>query len=216
MRYKLAIFDMDGTVLNTLDDLADSTNHALESCGLPKRTKDEVRRFVGNGIRLLIERAVPAGTSSELIDKVFAEFKAYYALHCADKTCAYDGIVDALKELKSKGYKLALVSNKVDFAVQELCKDYFPNIFDIAVGEREGMRKKPAPDSVLEVLRVLDIEKNDAVYIGDSDVDYETSVNSGIDDISVTWGFRDKEFMMEKGATVFVDSPDELVKLLCS
>ena len=174
MRYKLAVFDMDGTILNTLEDLADSTNYALKANGLPERTIDEVRRFVGNGIRLLIERAVPADSEPEL----FETFKKYYKTDCAVKTRPYDGIKEVLVSLRKAGCLTAVVSNKADFAVQDLCKDYFDGLFDFAVGEREGIKKKPAPDSVYEVLTKLKTKKEDAVYIGDSDVDFATSVNA--------------------------------------
>ncbi len=214
MRYKLAVFDMDGTILNTLEDLADSTNYALKANGLPERTIDEVRRFVGNGIRLLIERAVPTDTDKELTDKVFDTFKEYYKTHCAVKTRPYDGIKDVLLELRKAGCLTAVVSNKADFAVQDLCKDYFDNLFDFAIGEREGIKKKPAPDSVFEVLSKLNVEKDDAVYIGDSDVDFATSVNAGMDVIMVGWGFRDAEFLREKGVKRIIKQPSEILDII--
>lgn len=214
MRYKLAVFDMDGTILNTLEDLADSTNYALKTNGLPERTVDEVRRFVGNGIRLLIERAVPEGSDTELIDKVFGTFKRYYKTHCAIKTKPYDGIKEVLLSLRKAGCLTAVVSNKADFAVQDLCRDYFDGLFDLAVGEREGIKKKPAPDSVFEVLSKLNIDKADAVYIGDSDVDYATSVNAGMDVIMVGWGFRDEEFLREKGAKRIIKQPSEILDII--
>lgn len=214
MRYKLAVFDMDGTILNTLEDLADSTNYALKANGLPERTIDEVRRFVGNGIRLLIERAVPTDTDKELTDKVFDTFKEYYKTHCAVKTRPYDGIKDVLLELRKTGCLTAVVSNKADFAVQDLCKDYFDNLFDFAIGEREGIKKKPAPDSVFEVLSKLNVEKADAVYIGDSDVDFATSVNAGMDVIMVGWGFRDEEFLREKGVKRIIKQPSEILDII--
>lgn len=214
MRYKLAVFDMDGTILNTLEDLADSTNYALKANGLPERTIDEVRRFVGNGIRLLIERAVPTDTDKELTDKVFDTFKEYYKTHCAVKTRPYDGIKDVLSELRKAGCLTAVVSNKADFAVQDLCKDYFDNLFDFAIGEREGIKKKPAPDSVFEVLSKLNVEKADAVYIGDSDVDFATSVNAGMDVIMVGWGFRDAEFLREKGVKRIIKQPSEILDII--
>lgn len=214
MRYKLAVFDMDGTILNTLEDLADSTNYALEANGLPKRTIDEVRRFVGNGIRLLIERAVPADSKPELVDKVFETFKKYYKTHCAVKTRPYDGIKEVLVSLRKAGCLTAVVSNKADFAVQDLCKDYFEGLFDFAVGEREGIKKKPAPDSVYEVLSKLKTKKEDAVYIGDSDVDFATSVNAGMDVIMVGWGFRDEEFLREKGAKRIIKQPSEILDII--
>lgn len=214
MRYKLAVFDMDGTILNTLEDLADSTNYALKANGLPERTIDEVRRFVGNGIRLLIERAVPTDTDKKLTDKVFDTFKEYYKTHCAVKTRPYDGIKDVLLELRKAGCLTAVVSNKADFAVQDLCKDYFDNLFDFAIGEREDIKKKPAPDSVFEVLSKLNVEKDNAVYIGDSDVDFATSVNAGMDVIMVGWGFRDEEFLREKGAKRIIKQPSEILDII--
>ena len=214
MRYKLAVFDMDGTILNTLEDLADSTNYALKANGLPERTIDEVRIFLGNGIRLLIERAVPTDTDKELTDKVFDTFKEYYKTHCAVKTRPYDGIKDVLLELRKAGCLTAVVSNKADFAVQDLCKDYFDNLFDFAIGEREGIKKKPAPDSVFEVLSKLNDEKDNAVYIGDSDVDFATSVNAGMDVIMVGWGFRDAEFLREKGVKRIIKQPSEILDII--
>ncbi len=212
--YKLAVFDMDGTILDTLEDLKDSTNYALEKCGYPTRTYDEVRRFVGNGIRKLIERAVPEGLTVEQIDRVHEVFTEHYKVHCADKTKAYDGIKPLLEKLRASGVKTAVVSNKADYGVQELCKEYFDGLFDYAVGEREGIRRKPAPDAVNEALRVLGMSKSEAVYIGDSDVDFETAKNAELPCISVLWGFRDEEFLREKGATLFVHDPAEIYDIV--
>ena len=212
--YKLAVFDMDGTILDTLEDLKDSTNFALEKCGYPTRSYDEVRRFVGNGIRKLIERAVPEGLTTEQIDRVHEVFTEHYKVHCADKTKAYDGIKPLLEKLRASGVKTAVVSNKADYGVQELCKEYFDGLFDYAVGEREGIRRKPAPDAVNAALRVLGIDKSEAVYIGDSDVDFETAKNAELPCISVLWGFRDEEFLREKGATLFVRDPAEIYDII--
>ena len=212
--YKLAVFDMDGTILDTLEDLKDSTNFALEKCGYPTRTYDEVRRFVGNGIRKLIERAVPEGLTVEQIDRVHEVFTEHYKVHCADKTKAYDGIKPLLEKLRANGVKTAVVSNKADYGVQELCKEYFDGLFDYAIGEREGIRRKPAPDAVNEALRVLGMSKSEAVYIGDSDVDFETAKNAELPCISVLWGFRDEEFLREKGATLFVHDPAEIYDII--
>ncbi len=212
--YKLAVFDMDGTILDTLEDLKDSTNFALEKCGYPTRSYDEVRRFVGNGIRKLIERAVPEGLTVEQIDRVHEVFTEHYKVHCADKTKAYDGIKPLLEKLRAGGVKTAVVSNKADYGVQELCKEYFDGLFDYAVGEREGIRRKPAPDAVNEALRVLGMSKSEAVYIGDSDVDFETAKNAELPCISVLWGFRDEEFLREKGATLFVHDPAEIYDIV--
>jgi phosphoglycolate phosphatase len=214
MKYTLAIFDLDGTILDTLDDLADTINFALSNSGFPKRTRDEVRRFVGNGINRLVERAVPADTSPEEAKKVRADFEAHYKAHCAIKTRPYDGIIEILKTLRESGVKAAVVSNKPDFAVKDLCELYFPGMLDFAVGEREGVRRKPAPDSVLTVLEKLSTDSKKAVFIGDSDVDIETARNAGIDCISVDWGFRSREFLLESGASTIISSPDELLNLI--
>ena len=214
MKYMIAIFDLDGTILNTLEDLADSTNYALKTCGYPERTMNEVRQFVGNGIRKLMERAVPEGTPVEEIDRVHETFTAHYKVHCADKTRPYDGIMELLQNLKKDGCKLAVVSNKADYGVQELCKQYFDGIFDFAVGEREGIRKKPAPDSVNEVLKTLGCSRDRAVYIGDSDVDIQTAANAQMDHIIVEWGFRDVPFLIAKGAKVLVEKPEEILEIV--
>ena len=214
MKYTIAIFDLDGTILNTLEDLADSTNYALKTCGYPERTMDEVRQFVGNGIRKLMERAVPEGTPVEEIDRVHETFTAHYKVHCADKTRPYDGIMELLQNLKKDGCKLAVVSNKADYGVQELCKQYFDGIFDFAVGEREGIRKKPAPDSVNEVLKTLGCSRDRAVYIGDSDVDIQTAANAQMDHIIVEWGFRDVQFLISQGAKVLVEKPEEILEIV--
>lgn len=214
MRYQLAIFDLDGTILDTLEDLADSTNYALRQCGYPERTLEEVCRFVGNGIRNLIIRAVPAGSSEEEINRVHETFTGYYKVHCADKTRPYEGIMEMLTNLRSRGVKTAVVSNKADYGVQELCKQYFAGMFDFAVGERTGILRKPAPDSVNEVLRVLEIDRENAVYIGDSDVDVATAANAGMDHIIVTWGFREKQFLIANGAVCFAETPADIEELV--
>lgn len=214
MSYQLAIFDLDGTILDTLEDLKESTNAALAANGYPARTLDEVRRFVGNGIGKLIERAVPAGTSLEATAKTLESFKKHYGEHCADHTKPYDGIPKLLSDLKKKGIQTAVVSNKADFAVQELCNQYFSGAFDFVVGEREGIRRKPCPDSVFEVLRTLKKTADESVYIGDSDVDVETAKQAGMDGIFVNWGFRGREFLLEHGAEIIVDTPEELKEKL--
>ena len=214
MKYRLAVFDLDGTILDTLEDLTDSTNHALAVNGLPERSIDEVRRFVGNGIRNLIERAVPEGTGEELTDRVFSEFREYYAIHCFDKTKPYEGILECMKDIRRDGMQVAVVSNKADFAVQELCERFFAGLSDISVGEREGVRRKPCPDSVLHVLDSLGVKKEDAVYIGDSEVDIKTAENAGIDEIAVEWGFRDSGYLRTQGAKSLVKTPAELYMML--
>lgn len=217
VRYKLAVFDMDGTILNTLEDLAASVNYALNKNGYPLRSIDEVCHFVGNGIRKLIERSVPYGTDLKNIDAVHEQFTSYYKEHCADKTRPYEGIVKLMDTLHENGYKTAVVSNKADYAVQELCKKYFDGKFDMAAGEQQPRyQKKPAPDLVNLVMDTLGVSNNDTVYIGDSDVDIMTAVNSNVDCISVDWGFRSHEFLIENGAGTIVSSVCELEKILLS
>ena len=214
MKYDLLIFDLDGTILDTLEDLKESTNYALDFHGFPKRTLDEVRRFVGNGIGKLIERAVPAGTSEKETGRVLATFKRYYGEHCADHTKPYEKIPVFLKVVREKGCQTAVVSNKADFAVQDLCEQYFPGMFDFVVGEREGIRRKPCPDSVNEVLKTLEKTKEQAIYVGDSDVDVETAKNAGMPVIGVSWGFRGREFLEAHGAEWIADTPEDLWKFI--
>ncbi len=215
MSFKVALFDMDGTVLNTLDDIADAANAVLGANNMPVRTRDEIRRFVGNGIAKLIERAVPQGTSETTIAKVIGDFKSYYSAHCADKTAPYAGVLEMLKALRANGVRTAVVSNKADFAVQALAKQYFGDLFDMALGEdKEKRPAKPAPDMVYHVLETLGADAKDAVYIGDSDVDVQTAHNAGLSCIAVTWGFRDRACLANAGATVFADTAKELQDLI--
>ncbi len=211
MKYELAIFDLDGTILDTLDDLADSVNYVLSKHNFPPHTKDEIRMMVGNGIFNLIKSALPDNTEQHVVEKVFSDFNIHYKQHNADKTKPYDGITEALKQLKAGGIKLAVVSNKADYAVQDLCRKYFNGIFDAAVGEKQGVPKKPAPDSVNAILNQLETERNKSVYIGDSDVDVRTAENAGMACISVEWGFRDRSFLLEQGAELIISAPSELV-----
>lgn len=214
MKFNTAIFDLDGTILDTLEDLRDSVNFALVKNGLPRRSTEEIRAFVGNGIRLLIERAVPENTEGDITDKCFLDFKEHYKNNSANSTKPYDGIIDVLKELKANGVKLAVVSNKADFAVRGLMESYFPELFDYAVGEREGVRRKPCPDSVLEVLKKLSADKNEAVYIGDSEVDVETAKNAELPCISVTWGFRDKKVLESACPEYIIYKPSEITEII--
>lgn len=210
------IFDLDGTLLNTLDDLAASTNHALRSMGMPERTIEEVRRFVGNGVHKLIERAVPEGSSPVVVDEALSRFRQHYLEHNLDTTRPYDGIEEMLKRLKARGCRLAIVSNKFYAATQELARHFFPDTIEVAIGEHEaeGIRRKPAPDTVEEALRQLGVGKEGAVYVGDSDVDVLTARNSGLPCISVLWGFRTKEFLLQHGAAVFASSPADICDCL--
>lgn len=211
MKYKLVIFDMDGTILNTLEDLANSLNYALEKSGFPKRNLSEVRSFVGNGIQKLVERGVPTGSSEVEIERVLDNFTKHYKVHCSDNTRPYEGITNLLIELKDKNYLIAVVSNKADYAVQALCNKYFPQLFDAVVGEKTSVRKKPAPDTVNYVLNQLKINQTDAIYIGDSEVDIETAKNADMNCISVDWGFRVHEDLIKAGATKIVSRPIDIM-----
>lgn len=214
MKFDTLIFDLDGTILNTLEDLSDSVNFALSKNNLPCRTTEEIRSFVGNGIRLLIERAVPKNTEHTVIDNCFADFKAHYKGNSTNKTKPYEGITEVLCELKQKNIKLALVSNKADFAVQEIVERYFPDVFQYATGEKEGVRRKPYPDSVFAAMEYLGSDKNNTVYIGDSEVDVETARNCGIPCVAVTWGFRDKEVLEKLNPEYIVDKAEQIIDIL--
>ena len=213
MTYQTYIFDLDGTLLDTLGDLAAAVNYALRTHGMPEHSIDDVRQFVGNGVRKLMERAIPDGEANPDFEAAFATFREYYMHHSLDTTKPYTGIPEALKALKSKGCRLAVVSNKMMAATQELCRYFFPDTIEVAIGENEaaGIRKKPAPDTVIAALKALGVGQEGAVYVGDSDVDIETARNSGLPCISVLWGFRDREFLLHHGATTFISSPSELL-----
>ena len=213
-QYKAVVFDLDGTLLNTLEDLRDSVNYGLEKNGMPKRSLEEIRRFVGNGVGKLIERAVPRGTTKDEEARVFEAFKQHYAVHCNDKTDLYPGIREMLSELKRRGYLMAIVSNKLQSGVDVLSELYFKDFTKVAVGGREDMPKKPAPDMVYEALRQLAVTKAEAVFVGDSEVDIATAGNAGMDCITVAWGFRSRQQQEKAGAKVFVNSPMEIIDLL--
>lgn len=214
MKYKAVIFDMDGTILNTLEDLKNATNYSLRQFGMPERSLEEVRMFVGNGIRKLVERAVPSGTSEEKIAQILDVFLEYYEIHSADNTSPYPGILELVEKLKKSGIKTAVSTNKADVPAQELGREYFNGIFDLIVGQQDGLKVKPAPDSVNKILSILDIQKKDAIYIGDSDVDVQTAKNSGLDFIGVSWGFRGREFLEKNGAKNIVDNANEILDLV--
>ena len=211
---KLVVFDLDGTLLDTLEDLTAATNYALTSHGLPPRGIDEVRAFVGNGIPKLAARAVPAGTDKKTEAAVLASLLSYYKAHCRERTRPYPGVTDLLADLKRQGIKTAVVSNKADAAVQLLCADYFAGLCDFAVGERADVRKKPAPDAVFAALTALGEAREDAVYVGDSEVDVKTAANAGLPCVSVTWGFRDERVLLDAGAKTLVPDAKTLERLL--
>ena len=212
-RYDTVIFDLDGTLLNTLEDLADGVNAALKHFGRPERTLDEVRQFVGNGVLNLMDRAVPEGKEAKDFQAIYKWFKAYYAAHSEVKTRAYDGIPELLKQLQAEHFKMAIVSNKFHDAVCQLSRCYFGELLPVSIGENEaaGIRKKPAPDTVFTALERLGSTVEHAVYIGDSEVDFQTAQNAGVDVIMVGWGFRDEDFLKEQGAKFVIHDPAEIL-----
>lgn len=216
MRYKAVVFDLDGTLLYTLEDLYRATNHALRANGLPERSIDEVRRFVGNGYRQLARLASPEGTPDEVQEQVLRDFNAYYMVHSQDNTAPYPGIPELLERLHAAGLKLAVVSNKGDAAVQDLMEHYFPGTFEAISGEREGVRRKPAPDTVLVAMEHMGTTADETVFVGDSEVDVLTAQNVCCDCIAVTWGYRDVATLREAGATTIADTADQVLQLLLS
>lgn len=219
--YNTFIFDLDGTLLDTLQDLADSVNYALRQHHMPEHSVDDVRQFVGNGVRRLMEQAIPDGAANPDFEATFATFRQYYMLHSLDTTKPYDGIPELIHELKQHGCQLAVVSNKMMAATQQLVAHFFPEI-DVAIGEHEaeGIRKKPAPDTVIAALQQLEVgqqpknQQPKAVYVGDSDIDIATARNAGLPCISVLWGFRNRDFLQAHGATTFVEKPADILTFL--
>lgn len=211
---KACIFDLDGTLLNTLEDLTDAVNFSMEKNNFPLRSIEEVRRFVGNGVATLMDRAVPQGTPAGEILTCLSDFKVYYSMHKQDKTCPYPGISDLLSRLHESGIKLAIVSNKFDRAVKELAEFYFPGLISVAIGESDSIRKKPAPDTVYEALSLLAVNQSEVIYVGDSETDIETAKNAGVRQIGVTWGFRDRDTLKRHGASDLIDAPMELMEYI--
>lgn len=212
-KIKAVIFDLDGTLLNSLFDLRDSLNATMEHFGYPIHTTDATRRFVGNGVAKLIERAIPGGTENESFHNILDYFKSYYAEHMYDKTAPYENITESIDLLISEGYKIAVVSNKFDAAVKELCNRYFDKRISVAIGECEamGIKKKPAPDTVIKALDQLHITADEAVYVGDSEVDVHTAKNSSMKCITVLWGFREKDYLQKEGAEIFCENTKEMI-----
>lgn len=208
------IFDLDGTLLNTLEGLKNSTNFALKKFNCPEITLEQTRSFVGNGVRKLIERAIPNGEKNPDFEKCLNTFKEHYSKTMYQKTVAYDGIEDMLTELKRKGIKTGVVSNKFDTAVKELCKNYFDGLIIVAIGESPDVRKKPAPDSVLKAMEILGAKPENTLYVGDSDVDIQTAKNTNLKSVGVTWGFRDRELLEEEGADFIINTPCKLLELI--
>ncbi len=214
MKYKTLIFDLDGTLLNTLDDLASSVNYAMRESGFCERTLDEVRRFIGNGVEVLIRRAVPRGTTEEEYKEALAIFKEHYKKNSRNKTAPYNGITELLAKLKQNGYNLAIVSNKVDFAVKDLRDEFFNGLIDVAIGDSDATRTKPEPDMVYKAIEELGADRSECVYIGDTDVDIETAKNSGMDSISVSWGFRSRTELESYGAKMIADTAEDILSFI--
>lgn len=213
-RFDTVIFDLDGTLLDTLADLADSVNFALAAYGFPARTVQEVRSFVGNGVARLMELAVPAGRENSQYEACLADFRKHYSANMQNKTEAYAGIMETLAQLKAGQYKMAIVSNKFDAAVKELNSVYFAEYIQVAIGEASGVAKKPAPDTVFKAMQELGASKGSTVYIGDSEVDVKTAKNAGVTCIGVTWGFRDRAVLEEAGADYIVDTTAALLPII--
>ena len=216
MRIKAVIWDLDGTLLDTLDDLMGSVNFALRRHGMPERTREEIRQFVGNGVKNLVDRSVPQGTDEALAAKVLETFIAHYGEHSRDKTRPYDGILPLLDALSEQGVCHAIVSNKIDFAVRELSRAYFGERMRVCVGDDPSRRKKPAPDSVLEAMRRMGVSAGETAYVGDSDVDVLTARNAGVACCAVSWGFRDEACLREAGAQIVCATPEELLAALAA
>lgn len=211
---KNVVFDMDGTILNTIDDLYNSVNFALSECGYPKRSMIEVLSFVGNGVKVLINRAIPKGYTAEEFDICFKKFMGHYNLHKNDNTCPYDGILELMQVLQAKGIKMSVVSNKFDAGVKELAEKLFTGYLPVAIGESEKVQPKPNPSGVWYALELMGAKSEESVYIGDSEVDFETAKNSGLKFIAVTWGFRPRELHEELGVKYIAEKPMDIVKIL--
>lgn len=208
------IFDLDGTLLNTLDDLTDSVNFALGEMGYPPHTADEVRMMVGNSVIYLIEKALPDGTDKEIFDKTLALFESHYQTNMRNKTVPYDGVMQMLDKLSTAGYKLAVVSNKPDVFTKELVSELFGDYIPLAIGRSETIARKPAPDMLELAMAQLGSDHESTVYVGDSEVDVKTSINAGVDCVGCLWGFRDRETLETAGAEYIISSTDELVNLI--
>lgn len=208
------IFDLDGTLLNTLTDLTNSVNHVMELHNMPLHTETAVCEMIGNGIRILLEKAIPQGHSYARFEECVEEFQKHYEIHKKDFTKPFPGIIEFLKEASASGYRLAIVSNKFDLAVKGLCQDFFSPFITTAIGESSAIARKPAPDTLFQAMKELGATPADCLYVGDSDVDIATAQNAGIPCISVSWGFRPRNFLVEHGACFIADTVDDLKQLL--
>lgn len=208
------VFDLDGTLLDTLEDLTISVNHALSLYGLPQRSSQDIRRSMGNGIRQLVRLSVPGNLPENLFEEVFQCFRDYYVAHSLVHTRPYPGVMDMLDKLKAEGIKMAIVSNKVHEAVLELNCHFFGKHIDIAVGESATVKRKPHPDTLLKALERLDNRPEDSLYVGDSEVDVETARNAGVPCVAVLWGFRDERTLRTAGAQTFIAEPLRLLEIV--
>ena len=213
MAYDAYIFDLDGTLLNTLPDLARLTNMVLEERNWPQRTVEEVLSFVGHGGRYLLSRAIPAGTPDELLDEVFARWRELYPAYGHAMTKPYEGIPEVLDALKERGAKLAVLSNKFDAAVGQVIAEHFPGVFDIARGECEEIPRKPDPAGLRMVMRQLGVAPERVAYVGDSVTDVRTALNAGLDCVGVLWGFRDRQLLLDTGAKYIAAVPDDVLRV---
>ena len=208
------IFDLDGTLLDTLGDLHAAVNHALRAFSFPERSLSEVRRFIGNGVVKLMERSTPDGTDEKTQADCLAVFREYYLEHMQDMTAPYEGVTELIEKLREKGIKTAVVSNKLHQAVYELCQDYFPYLIDEAIGVSVEAERKPSPVNVYKAMEKLGVTAEECIYIGDSEVDVQTAHNAGVKCIGVTWGFRDREELLEAGAEIITDNCDEILHII--
>ncbi len=211
---KLVIFDLDGTLLYTLEDLMDSVNYTLEKFGYEAKTLEEVSSHVGNGVQHLVKMLLPANISDSDFVQCYECFKEHYAEHCCDKTHPYDGVMETLKVLKYRGVKVGILSNKFQEAAEEVCEHYFKGLYDIVVGESEHCRRKPSPDGINMICEKFDVPHEDVLFFGDSEVDIKTADNAGTYCVSVLWGYRDREFLAENGAKVFVSNPLDIADII--
>jgi len=214
MLYDTVLFDLDGTLLDSLEDLSDSVNAALQEAGYPQRSVHEIKNFVGNGVGLLVARALPNHTENRKVAHCVELFRKHYKQKMNHKTRPYDGIIDLLKELQMRNIKIGVVSNKYDLAVKSLCEEFFSPYIQIAIGESEKIRRKPLPDGILAAIQELNSEKEKTIYVGDSDIDIQTAKNAGVLSVGVTWGFRTKEILLKENPWKTVDSPEDFLTFL--
>ena len=212
--FDTVIFDLDGTLLNTLEDIADSANYSLTQSGYPGRTIEDIRSFVGNGLGHLMELCLPEGKDNPHYEKCIADFRRHYYGNMQNKTVPYDGIINLLQKLSEENFKMAVVSNKFDQAVKKLTHDYFGDYINVAIGDSENVARKPAPDTVFKAMEVLCSSADKAIYLGDSEVDIETALNSGLIGVGAAWGFKGRAFLEATSADYIIDKPEELLKLI--